>query len=106
MSKKTVLDFIQQVILNPTLHDRVQTAGDFANLQQIASSEGYPFSEQEWNITSAEAFNGLLSDQDLEDISAGLTASPATQKSLMGFMGGGMFNQGQALIKFVPKLEP
>jgi predicted ribosomally synthesized peptide with nif11-like leader len=88
MSKKTVLAFIHQVTLNPELQARLQNASDFGSLQGIASSQGYSFTEEEWNIASAEAFYGLLSEEDLEEVNGGLTSTVLQGKALVGLSGG------------------
>ncbi len=108
MSRENVLSFIYQVTLNPALQARVQTAPDFPALQAIASTEGYTFTEEQWNIASAEAFNGLLTDEDLNEVNAGLTPPPSQNIAVSGlggsFGGFGKQQAGQGLVKFVPKL--
>ena len=109
MSKKSVLGFIQQVLINPELHAQVERAGDYARLQEIASSAGFPFNEQEWNTASAEAFNGLLTEEDLEETTAGVNLPELSVKNfssgMMGFAGkSGSLAEGQVLTRFVPNL--
>lgn len=110
MSKKTVVAFIQQVLLDPELQARVESAGDYAHLQEIAASSGFPFNEQEWNTASAEAFNGLLTDADLEETAGGANSPILSVKGMSGMIGfagkTGSLAEGQGLIKFVPELNP
>lgn len=72
MSIESVKGFYELLQSDETLQERIKDAGNSATVVQIASEQGYKFTEQELEKAMQESIvEGELSEQQLEAVAGG-----------------------------------
>lgn len=77
MSKKSVVEFLNKLELEPALKQQLQTVKSTGDLMKMARSRGFRFTEKEIRAVIAQVKDEeTLSDEELDTVAGGLNPQP------------------------------
>lgn len=77
MSKKSVVEFLNKLELEPALKQQLQTVKSTGDLMKMARSSGFRFTEKEIRAVIAQVKDEeTLSDEELDTVAGGLNPQP------------------------------